>query len=412
MATTSRTYLPSDWQVWTYTPVSGKFRLDFSTLGGSDVLGGVSDTGSIQAMDLSINSIQLQDGQRPQQSVFSSFEAGTLAFSAQLLTYDATLVRELYNGKLIFLTLKNQAVNVHPTFGNNTVFFIGQIDSLDIQIDPVNRITNLTVTAVDVASAAMNFPITITTNVSKAYNVSNSIAQAVAAGQMSQYIDATALLGVLGATFENIATVTKTMGEWMEDYIAGEVAVLYPQWTFVYDGLNWQVKRRLFGTTIAATSTSGTEAFLDSQTTGLVVSQDGGNVPTAFDLSNSTGNYNFGTTTANTLSNPAIYSAGIDVPTSFLPTIANKILEYTQKIQPTEITIKTATTYQPIVFDNARSGFGNDYYWPKTLYQVGQETRSYPAYLGGGTFYHRIVGISHIITPDDWQTTYQLWKGL
>lgn len=412
MATTSRTYQPTDWKVWTYAPVAGKFRLDFSTLGGSDVLGGPSDTGSIQVLDLKMNSIEMQDGQQPDNSVFGLFVPGLLSISAQLTTYDATLVRELYNGKLIFLTLKNEATNTHPTFGKNTVFFIGQIDSLDITVDPVNLITNLSFTAVDVASAAMNFPITIVTNVSKAYNVSNSITQAVAAGQMSEYIDATALLGILGATFENIASVTKTMGEWMADYISGEVAILYPQWTFVYDGANWQVKRRLFGTTIAATSTSGTEAFLDSQTTGLVVSQDGANVPTAFDISNSTATYSFGTTTANTLSNPSIYSGSIDVPTNFLPTIANKILEYTQKIQPTEITIKTATTNQAIVFDNARSGFGNDYYWPKSLYQVGQETSSYPAYLGGGTFYHRIVGINHIITPDYWQTTYQLWKGL
>jgi hypothetical protein len=354
----------------------------------------------------------MQDGQQPEQSVFSAFQAGTFALSAQLLTYDATLVRELYNGKLIFLTLKNQAVNVHPTFGNNTVFFIGQIDSLDIAVDPVNDITNLTFTAVDVASAAMNYPITVTTNISKATNVSTAIAQAVARGEMSQYIDATGLLGVLGATFENIATVTKTMGEWMADYIAGEVAILYPTFDFYYDSVNWVVNRRLFGTTIAATSTSGTEAFLDSQTTGLVVTQDGANVPTAFDISNSTANYSFGTTTANTLSNPAIYANNIDVPTAFLPTIANKILEYTQKIQPTEITIQTATTNQTLVFDNARPTYASDYYLPKTLYRIGQETRSYPAYLGGGTFYHRIVGISHTITPDYWQTTYQLWKGL
>jgi hypothetical protein len=412
MATTSRTYLPTDWKVWTYAPVAGKFRLNFSTLNGADVLGGVGDTGSIAVLDLAINSIEMQDGQQPDQSVFGSFDAATLSVSAQLLTYDATLVRELYNGKLIFLTLKNEATNTHPTFGKNTVFFIGQIDSLDINVDPVNRVTNLTFTAVDVASAAMNYPITITTNISKATNVSTAIAQAVARGEMSEYIDATGLLGVLGATFENIATVTKTMGEWMADYVAGEVAILRPTFDFYYDGLNWIVRRALSGSTISATSTSGTEAFLDSQTIGLVISQDGANVPTAFDLSNSAATYSLGTTTANTLSNPQIYSATLDVPTTFLPTIANKILEYTQKIQPTEISINTATTNKPIVFDNARPTFAADYYVPKTLYKMGQETRSYPAYLGGGTFYHKIVGISHTITPDFWQTTYQLSKGL
>ena len=90
MTTTSRTYLPTDWQVWTYAPVAGKFRLDFSALDGADVLGGATDTGSVQAFPLRISSIQLDDGQRPDQSVFSQFTAGTMSLSAQLLTWDET----------------------------------------------------------------------------------------------------------------------------------------------------------------------------------------------------------------------------------------------------------------------------------------------------------------------------------
>ena len=50
MATTSRTYLASDWQVWTYEPVAGKFRLDFSALNGSDVLGAVGDLGGMAVL--------------------------------------------------------------------------------------------------------------------------------------------------------------------------------------------------------------------------------------------------------------------------------------------------------------------------------------------------------------------------
>ena len=90
-----------------------------------------------------------------------------------------------------------------------------------------------------------------------------------------------------------------------------------------------------------------------------------------------------------------------------IPTIASKILSYTQKIQTTEITVRSAQSFQPIVFDNNEG----DYIWPVYFWRNGQAVKTTPTYTGG-TYYHLVVGTSHSITPDDWQTTYQLLKGL
>jgi hypothetical protein len=411
MATKSRTYLPTDWQLWTYVPVAGKFRLDFSALDGADVLGGVTDLGSVQVLALDITGIELQDGQAPMQGVLSSFEPGTMSLSAQLVDWDSTTVNELYNGKQVFLTLKNEATNSHPTFGTNTVFFIGQIDSLSIDVDPVSKVTNLSISATDVAAAAMNYPVAIakSTTTGKGAQLTSAFTAARDAGQISPYLSF-ALYGFLGAVYEANVTESKSFGDWIADYLSSEVALFLPGYFTNYGG-TWDVNRALTAYTISANSGTG-EVIPYTMMTNLNVSQDGANVPTAFNLSNTTGSWSYGTTTANTLSNQTVYSAQLDVPTSFLPTIASKISQLVPAIQPTEVTVKTAQTYQTITFDNSRSLFGTDYFFPKYYWRNGQEVKTIPTYLGGTIYKHTVVGTSHTITPDVWQTTYQLWKGL
>ena len=404
MATRSRTYLPTDWQLWAYTPVAGKFRLDFSALNGSDVLGAVGDVGSIQVFDLDIAQINLDDGQRPEQSVFSSVNPGTMALSAQLKTWDETTVKELYNGKQVFLTLKNEATNLHPIFGKATVFFIGNIDSLDIQLDPINSITNLTITATDVSATALNVPLVFfKTNIGKDIDIEQAFNDAKAANLINSYLSLN-LTGIL-STYENTGQITASFGEILNDFIGSDVAIWLPYYRQTYSG-SYALQRQLNIKTISTTSTLG-PLIPDSIISNIAVGQDGGNVPTSFDIGNSTSTYSYGLQSASIASNPVVYTATIDVPTAFLPTIAAKILSYTQKIQPLEVSVRSAQTFQTIVFDDNEG----DYIWPQYFWQNGDAVKTTPSFTGG-TYYHTIVGTNHRITPDDWQTTYQLWKGL
>jgi hypothetical protein len=404
MATKSRTYLPTDWQLWTYSPVAGKFRLDFSTLGGSDVLGGASDLGSVEPLALRIGSIELADGSRPDQSVFSSFSPGTMALTAQLLSWSSSLVGELYNGKQVFLTLKNEATNSHSVFGKNTMFFMGVIENLDIQVDPINQITNLTIMATDISSTVLNLPLSFTkTNTGKDIDIAGAFLEAKNANLVNPYLNLS-LTGML-STYEATGTIVATVGELLQDFIASDVAIYTPYYNQAYSG-GYSLSRQMLAETVKTTFTDG-ELIPEAITSNIAIGQDGANVPQSFDLSNSTDNYKLGVSWASASSNPLVYSSTIDVPTAFLSTIAAKILSYTQKIQPVELTVRSAQQFQTIVFDNDEG----DYIWPLYFWRNGQRVKTTPTYTGG-TNYHIVVGTSHSITPDTWMTTYQLLKGL
>jgi hypothetical protein len=412
MATKSRTYLPTDWTLWAYTPVSGKFRLDFSALDGADVLGGSTDTGSIQAFPLLIGSIQLEDGQRPDQGVFSTINPATMALSAKLLAWSDTTVKELYNGKQVFLTLKNEAINSHPIFGKNTAFFIGQIDSLDIQVDPINLITNLTIMATDIQTPLMNQPMTMLKSnaTSKDLQLITAVNLLVAAGNLNFDYTQLDLSSDLSSRYELNVSETKSIGEWLNDFIASEVSMVTSSIIQLYTG-TWSLRKSLKFRTIAALAKTG-ELIPESLISNISIGQDGANSPISFNLANSTATYSYATTTAGTLTNQTVYSATIDTLTASLKTAADKITAFSQAIQPVEVTVRTAQPFQPIVFDNTRPIAGaNDYTYPKYFWINGQEVKTMPTYTGG-TYYHMVVGTSHTITPDAWQTTYQLWKGL
>ena len=207
------------------------------------------------------------------------------------------------------------------------------------------------------------------------------------------------------STYENTGQITASFGEILNDFIASDVAIWLPSYSQAYSG-SYTLERRLNIKTISTTSTSG-QLIPESIISNIAVGQDGANVPTSFDIGNSTSTYTYGLQSASIASNPVVYTATIDVPTAFLPTIAAKILSYTQKIQPLEVSVRSAQSFQTIVFDNG----SGDYIWPQYVWQNGSEVKTTPSFTGG-TYYHTIVGTSHRITPDDWQTTYQLWKGL
>lgn len=412
MATKSRTYLPTDWQVWVYTPVAGKFRLDFSALDGADVLGSPTDTGSIQPLSLRINSIQVDDGQRPEQGVFSNFAPATMELSAQLLSWEANTVKELYNGKQIFLTLKNEATNSHPTFGKNTVFFIGQIENLEIQVDPINSVTNLTISASDVLSSIFNQPMTMLKDnaTSKGIQLVTAVNNMIANGFVNDY-GRLEFDGGLNSSYELNVTQTKGLGEWVNDFIVTEVALAIPYVLQQYSGGSWILRKALNMKTIAALVKNG-ELIPESIISNILIAQDGSNAPNAFSISNSTSTYAYGVTTANASSNPTVYVATLDATTANLKTIADKITAFSQAIQPTQVTVRTAQSFQTITFDNTRPLTGsNDYTFPKYFWINGQEVKTMPTYTSG-TYYHMVVGTSHTIDVDGWTTTYQLWKGL
>ena len=401
MATTSRTYLPTDWQVWTYTPVAGKFRLDFSTLNGSDVLGGVSDTGSMTVLDVDINSIMIRDGERPQQSVFGSVSPATASISMSTNTWNANTVKELYAGKYIAITLKNQAIFDVDVYGKNAVFFLGTISSSTYQVDPINRITTFVLEAVDIFSNAANSQIQLvrSTTTGKATSLLQAILNSNA-GYDSHLV----ILPDqdLASTSETNTTEYRSLGEWIDDFVTTTVAIPISKYE-----LAPTLIRRVNLYPLFTQPTTGTQ-ITDSMVTAVQMATDGDDIPTSFNLSNTTTIYSKGQNQQGILTQPIDYTATLDVNgSSQLQAIADRISSYKPKLSPISITIKTAQTFQSIDFSN-----DPDYYFPNTWYPNGTNIDVYLAYFGNVHYYTKIVGQDHEITPDYWQTTYHLLKGL
>jgi hypothetical protein len=410
MATTSRTYLASDWQVWTYEPVAGKFRLNFSALNGSAVLGAVGDTGGMAVLDMDISYIGLQDGERPSQSVFGIVSPGTATITASITGWDKALVQELYPGKSLAITLKNQAAIDIDVYGRNSVYFLGVISGSTFTVDPLNSVTTFNIEGLDIIGTALNqsFEVNRSTSTSKAASINAGFYANENLFDSHLSFDPT---GDFYVTFESATNETRSFGAWLEDYVQSQVAIPATYYEYALGNL----ERTIQLNPLHVQPTSGATITGDV-ITNLSMQTDGSDVPTSFNLSNSTLSYSFGTSEANILSLPTQYTATLDVfGAGQLSQISDRIRTYIPALSPTEITVTTATTYQPITFDNAQVGNGGQYYYPTNFWRNGTDVNVYLSFLATGgvtpNYYTKIVGQSHEITPDLWQTTYQLLKG-
>jgi len=411
MAATTRTYLPTDWQVWTYAPVAGKFRLDFSLLDGSDVLGGVSDEGGMAVLDVNISSIMLEDGQRPTQSVFGVVSPGTATITASYTGWSASLVKDLYPGKVIAITLKNQSASDIDVYGRNSVYFLGTITSSNYQVDPINLVTTFNIDCEDIFSNALNQSLEVNRSTS---STKSSVVFAAIDGNpqlfdphlnISPDIDLT-------ANFETTSTESRSLGEWLDDFIRTYVAVPINRWQI---NLSDELEREILVQALHTQPTSGTQ-ITGTDIVNIIMATDGADIPTSFNLSNSTLSYNFAPDIDSVLTTPLNYSTTLDVNgLTQIQQVADRISSYTAELSPVEITVKTAITYQDITFDSTHPHAHGIKYWPNTWYANGTDLDVYVDFFatGGVTphYYTKIVGQSHEITPDYWHTTYQLLKG-
>ena len=410
MATTSRTYLASDWQVWTYEPVAGKFRLDFSALNGSDVLGAVGDLGGMAVLDLDIAEINIQDGERPTQSVFGIVSPGTCDILASTTGWDKALVQELYPGKSLAITLKNQASIDIDIFGRNSVYFLGVISGSTFTIDPINRVTTFNIQGLDILGMALNQSLELTRSTAGTKSSILNAALTANSNLFDSHLDIVTN-GDLTVNYESSSTETRSLGSWLEDWIQSLLGIPATYYAYQLGNLEKVVSLN----PLHVQPTSGSQITGDV-ITNLSMETDGADVPTSFNLSNSTLSYSFGTSEANILSLPSQYTATLDVNgAGQLSQISDRIRTYIPRLSPTEITVRTATTYQPIVFDTTQAQSGGQYYYPNNWWANGTDVNIYLDYLATGgvtpNYYTKIVGQSHEITPDLWQTTYQLLKG-
>jgi len=408
MATTSRTYLASDWQVWTYEPVAGKFRLNFSALNGSAVLGAVGNVGGMAVLDMDIAGITLQDGERPYQSVFGIVSPGTATITATTTGWDKALIQELYPGKSLAITLKNQATVDMDPYGRNTIYFLGVISASTFTVDPINLVTTFNIEGLDILGMAVNqsIPVSKSTTATKTSSLNTGI------NDNPNLFSPDLAIVTNGDMTVNFATATSgtinSLGYWLDDWIQSNAGI--PTTYYEYGPTKY-----LYLNPLHTQPTTGATITGDV-ITNLIMETDGADIPTSFNLTNDIINYNSGSISNNIFGLPVDYTATIDVNgVAQLSQIADRIKTYTQALSPTQITVTTATTYQPIIFDNTQAQSGGQYYYPNNWWANGTDINVYLDFLATGgvtpNYYTKIVAQSHEITPDLWQTTYQLLKG-
>lgn len=407
MTSRSRTYLPTDWQLWVYTPVADVWRWDFSTWDGGDVWGDVDETGSLQVLDTKIASIELTDGITPDNSYLGNISGSQVTITGTLDVWNAGFIEELYVGKKIALTLKNEADLESVEFGSNTVYFVGRITSCFTTLNPQTNEVIYTITGEDYFAQALSQLMLYQRSIidPKYVSLQFAIDEATTNGLFPDFMEIS-LWTASSNTNETATAYTDTLGVFLNDYVASEVALVLP--TFVNTTVGSEVIWKRIVDIRPLFEVASGHVLTDDDLINIQMGIDGGDRPTSFKLNNATATVEFGANQAGYLANQNTYTNTIDTTIAGLNHVISTLQTTTQKLSPITVELQAAQTYKPIIYTYTGS---DAYIYPDTHYAVGDEITIDSATLGT-TYDAVVVAIKHTIDPDNWVTTIELSKGL
>jgi hypothetical protein len=398
MATTTRTYNSSDWSIWTYVPEAGSFVLDFSQLDGPDVLG--TTGGSMQVLDADIASVSLISGSEGDQGIFLPITPMTMQASLSIKNFTADDANKFYVGTDVWLTLNNEETTPDPDFDLTTPFFIGRIRDFKVDVRPGEDFSSVNLSCSSDLEDDLNtlIPVTTDTVLSKTLLVVNYAAEAgIRLSPINFQSSAYSIYN-----FATTRKEVKSYGDWLQDIYTCDMTMGFDS---VTPEFGW-----LWGAN-AAISTVGTpvKTFGDEDISDVVFGWSGAGSPTGVNLTNYFDNeivYQFG---GSSNSQNFTYNATIDVKDiEQMSAVGQKMLSMNKAFRPVEVSIETARTYQEITFDDRYLG---SYYYPTNLAQVGDTVAIDLPGQGFTSVPMLVTGRTIEITPDNWTTTYNLWKG-
>jgi hypothetical protein len=421
MATSTRTYKNTDWNIWVYTPVPGKFRLDFSLLNGSDVLS-ATDEGGLEIANLEIISINISESTSLRQGTLQSIEPGQAIISARIENFQKNDLIEYYSGKQIAITLKNEITDpalALAVYGYNTPYFFGKINDVSMTMEPFSNYAIVEITAqenlVSILNTPMilakyNFPLAIeilSTDLAN-YNLNNEYGEILFRTEVGQ------------TYYGTLEDVEGSVGEFLQEYLEMDVLGAYFLWR--WDGTNW--KRLLYfnyfpsrNYLISTPAFGLSRQIAEKNIYRLGFGIDGLDKPTSMIIRQSDGNgvYTFSASAASTLSPLTVLDVTLDIKDFTSASLINNMrTNYDTELNVIEVSVLNAYENQDITFDNkddsANAGrilrpiTNADSGWRLTL-----DLSNY-GYSATENFY--VMGKNHEITQDSWVTTYRLMKGL
>ena len=407
MVTRSRTYKPTDWQLWVYTPVADVWRWDFSTWDGADVWGDVAETGSMQVLDTKITNITVTDGSVLESSVLGVVSGASMVLSGVLDSWNAGFITEMYNGKKVALTLKNEADYDTVDFGRNTIYFVGRITSCITTLDPATNQVFYTITADDYFSQALSQLINYDRSIVDPKYASLQYAYDLANvdGNFPSFLNLS-LYTASDNTNQFATRIVDTLGVLLADYVASEVCVVLP--TFEHNTIGGQVRWSRTVDVRPLFTPSGFRQITDAEIISIEMANDGGDRPTSFKLSNLTTTVEFGANQQGYLANQNTYTKTIDTTTAGLQYTINTLQTTTAKLSPIRIGIETAVLNHPIIYSYTGS---DSYIYPDNHHAIGDELTIDSDALDSA-YDVFVTGITHTIDADNWVTTLELSKGL
>lgn len=414
MADVTKTYLTSDWKIWTYQPTSTAFVLNVSKLNGADVLGNTgTETGTLKVLDCSISNLTITEGTNVDLFSVPSVSPPRLNATFIVDSFTNNQLRNYYINKRIYVTHKNAQTFEDAYWGTNSVYFEGVIEDVQVECLPGEQFTSVSIIAVSGHQNVFNTQVTITKDVAvnkgellRLYASPNPYYR-VSYSQSPYY-------------FANNDTETKTVGDWIADQLACELTV--PFWFTGVTGTN-NAGLVFYGTSLIIPSSISTPAAasvtLDESTIRSYTAEfQGASSATTLDLSllsNSSTTYKY--TSPSTTSNvQSSYSANLDVANlNELTNIGQRMLQFESSYSPSKVTCINSTNNQEITFKEVVYNINgtNTSYWlyPTDRVLPGEKIKIDLSNFGFDIQEMFVSYKTTEITPDTWTTTYDLWKG-
>jgi hypothetical protein len=425
MADLAKTYSSADWSIWTYVPEPDSFVLDFSQLDGPDTLG--FSEGSLQRIDAEIASISLSEGAEITEGLFHTIAPARLSAELVIENFTATDANKFLVGSQVALYLTNSTPTAYGTLGgytlyrsNLTNFFQGEIDSFSVQLEPGSNFATIMISGISNNSKSLN------TLIGVEKNTTSPRAELITAANTSLFWSTDVDQYNFGVTeFEE-----KTLGDFLNDFVTTEVALVADQvvdsGTGFYNVIGTAVTfypytEQVMKITGETEVGSPSVEFDDSNVSSIGLDWSGAGSPTGVALSlysNSEITYNFGNSNS---VGAFVYSGTADVKDlTQLQAVGNSMLNFNKAFSPVTIVTETARTYQSLIFkettrdiDTPISYFAGVTMWlkPVELAEVLQTVSITNTELGYTDLPMIVTGRTIEITPDNWITTYNLWKG-
>ena len=409
---TSLIYKSEDWQLWTYQPQPGSFVLDFSQLNGPDVLGDGSD--GLAVSQYGVAEVSIISGGDMEFGVIHSLIPTTATITVNVKDFTADVINDFFVGTAVLLTVNN------PTgFANSyTNMFAGIIESANVSVIPGADFSTITISAESVSANVLNTDVGLTKDetTEKASLISS------AANAIGTYLT----LDASAYNFKGTARESKTLGDWLTDLALCDFMQMRdtPTPQILYnnpfiDPSEW-VMTFSDRVQLAITKSSGTSVGTLDQTaiTDLELGWSGAGSPTGVTLTNYTDNtivYQYGSTGSGA-GGSVTYTATVDVKNlTQMTQIGQQLLAMVKAFRPIRVTTITARTYQEVEYQNTPVfGFPDPAtipLYPVNFYQIGDTVTIDLPDFGIDNVDMIVVGRNIEVTPDDWTTSYTLWKG-